>query len=53
VPVEEPSTASKADIRTAAKARLLDHLVGEAKQRQRHGNPKRLGGLEVRSGGSL
>ena len=28
-------------------AALFDHLVGEAKQRDRYGEPKRVGGLEV------
>src|SRR5262249_31247499 len=42
--VEEPSTASKPDLRTAARTRvsLFDHLVGERQQIRRDGEPKRL-----------
>ena len=52
MPVEEPSTASKADSCTATNELhrcndLLDDLVGETNQREWNGQPERLCGLEV------
>jgi hypothetical protein len=47
VPVEEPSTASKADICSAANSNLFDHLVGAGEQRRWHGEAKHLCGLEI------
>jgi len=37
----------KADIRTAAKKPLFDHLVGAGENRIRHGQAEGLGGLEI------
>src|SRR6266511_4692218 len=42
VPVEEPSTASKPDVRA-----LLDDLVGAGEQRRRDFQAERLGSLEI------
>jgi hypothetical protein len=39
-----------ADSCGAAKAPLLDHLVGEREQRRRHVEAERLGGLQVMPG---
>src|SRR5262249_55230276 len=44
VPVEEPSTASKADICSAANCSPFDHLVGGREQRWRHGDSRRRSG---------
>src|SRR6516225_4892585 len=41
-----PSTTPKPAICTAA-TNLLDDLIGEGKQRRRHGDAQRPGGLEV------
>src|SRR5215831_454995 len=45
--VEEPSTASKPDLRTAAKRPLFDHLVGAGEQRGRDFEAEGLGGRQI------
>src|SRR6516225_12486605 len=47
VPVEEPSTASKADICSAANSSLFDHLVGASKHRLRNCEFYCFGSLEI------
>jgi hypothetical protein len=47
VPVEEPSTASKADSCSAAKRSLFDHFIGAGEQRRRNFEAKCFRGLEV------